>query len=264
VQLTWTAFRGDVQIYLIYRDGVLFDSTSSINYADTTLHTAGQHTYRITARDPYCGESAPSAATSAGLLPLTRYTGEFSDTVRSADTLRIALDHCNGVSSDSLFVSLHGGTFQYLAAYAPVRSSIIVVVPRLDSVYTPDCRILLISRRSDRVDSITSPAFVIYSPLPDAAVERETAIPQAVVLDQNYPNPFNPTTTIRFGLPRAAEVAVEIYDVLGRKLTTLMSSYQQAGMHTATWNCAECATGVYFVRLRAGKDVLMRKMMLLK
>jgi immune inhibitor A len=264
VQLAWMASRGAVEVYLVYRDGVLFDSTNSILYSDTTLHSAGQHTYRITARDPYCGESAPSAPTTAGLLPLTSYTGTFADTVRSADSLRIALDHCSGVTSDSAFISLRGGTFEFLAAYAPVRSSILVVVPRLDSVNTPDCRILLISYRDARADSIMSPAFVIYSPPPDAAPERETALPQTVVLDQNYPNPFNPATTIRFGLPRATDVTVEIFDVLGRKLTTLMSGNQSAGVHTATWNGADYATGVYFVRLRAGQDVLMRKMMLLK
>ena len=73
-------------------------------------------------------------------------------------------------------------------------------------------------------------------------------IPLTYSLAQNYPNPFNPTTEIRFGLPDAGNVSLVVYDVLGRKVAELANGYQAAGYHTATWNAAGAASGVYFAR----------------
>lgn len=67
-------------------------------------------------------------------------------------------------------------------------------------------------------------------------------------LAQNYPNPFNPTTAIRFDLPDAGNVSLVVYDVLGRKVAELAEGSYGAGTHTAVWNAAEQASGVYFVR----------------
>ena len=68
-------------------------------------------------------------------------------------------------------------------------------------------------------------------------------------LDQNYPNPFNPTTEIRFDLPYSCTVSLAVYDALGREVADLANGHHEAGRHTATWNAAGMASGVYFVRL---------------
>jgi hypothetical protein len=89
-------------------------------------------------------------------------------------------------------------------------------------------------------------------------------IPQTFTLDQNYPNPFNPTTMIRYSVPRAAQVSLTIYNVLGEKVATLYSGMQRAGTYEVNFNADRFASGVYFYRLEAGRFTSTRKMMLLK
>jgi hypothetical protein len=90
-----------------------------------------------------------------------------------------------------------------------------------------------------------------------------------LTLHQNRPNPFNPTTTIHYYLPESGRVVVEIYGVTGDKITTLVDEYQSKGEHAAEWsgldgNGAAVGSGVYFCRLHFGKNVLSRKMILLR
>ncbi len=94
-------------------------------------------------------------------------------------------------------------------------------------------------------------------------------LPREFSLDQNYPNPFNPTTTIKFALPKSSHVELEIFNILGQRVTTLINDQLDAGYYTAKWNSTdsqgrEVATGVYFYRLRAGDFVKSKKMLLLK
>ncbi|MBM3324860.1 MAG: T9SS type A sorting domain-containing protein, partial [Calditrichaeota bacterium] len=79
--------------------------------------------------------------------------------------------------------------------------------------------------------------------------ERETELPAQISLDQNYPNPFNSTTVIRFYLPAATRVKLEIFDTLGRRVATLIDSVQSAGRHAAIWEADEAASGAYVCRL---------------
>jgi hypothetical protein len=64
-------------------------------------------------------------------------------------------------------------------------------------------------------------------------------------------NSFNPTTEIKFDLPEAGNVSLAVYDVLGREVAELASGYHEAGYHSATWNAAGQASGVYFARFVA-------------
>ena len=88
-------------------------------------------------------------------------------------------------------------------------------------------------------------------------------------LEQNSPNPFNPSTRIRFTLPSAQEVLLTVYDVSGRRVTTLVNGTQSAGEHTVQWDGLSdggvpVATGVYVYELRSQAGVVSRKMTLLK
>lgn len=80
----------------------------------------------------------------------------------------------------------------------------------------------------------------------------------------NYPNPFNPATEIGFVLPKATHVKLEVYNVLGQKIATLIDGPMQAGAQSITWNGAGIASGVYYYRLTAGELYQTRKMLLLK
>ncbi len=93
-------------------------------------------------------------------------------------------------------------------------------------------------------------------------------IPLAFGLDQPYPNPFNPQTRIQFSLPFQAEALLTVHDVLGREVARLAEGRFPAGKHVGEWNAASGArsvsTGVYFIRLRAGDQVFLKKVLLVK
>lgn len=90
--------------------------------------------------------------------------------------------------------------------------------------------------------------------------------PLTFTLYQNYPNPFNPTTVIRYQLSTASTVRLELFDMLGRKVATLVNARQGAGIYSYSLNASQYAlsSGVYFYRLQTGEFSQTRKLMLLK
>jgi|GEM_PF-7064910 len=89
-------------------------------------------------------------------------------------------------------------------------------------------------------------------------------IPSAYALEQNYPNPFNPSTTIRFALPKAANVLLKVYDAAGRDAAVLVNGYMEAGYKSVDFNASGLSSGLYLYRLQAGEFVRTGKMMLMK
>jgi hypothetical protein len=84
-------------------------------------------------------------------------------------------------------------------------------------------------------------------------------------LYQNYPNPFNSNTKFQFTISKSGFLTLNIYDLLGQKVATLVEGKLEAGDHTVQFNASALASGVYFYRLQAGQDfVQMRKMVLVK
>lgn len=93
--------------------------------------------------------------------------------------------------------------------------------------------------------------------------------PKYYSLHQNYPNPFNPVTTIQYDLPQRSAVQITIYDLLGRKVTTLVSENQDAGYKSVIWDATNdkgqpVSAGMYFYRLQAGDYTETNKMLYLK
>ena len=83
-------------------------------------------------------------------------------------------------------------------------------------------------------------------------------------LSQNYPNPFNASTLIKYSLPQAAHVRVEIYDMLGQKISTLADEEQEAGSHEIIWNAPDQASGIFFYRVSVDDQSKTGRMVLLK
>jgi len=88
--------------------------------------------------------------------------------------------------------------------------------------------------------------------------------PVVFSLAQNYPNPFNPTTTLHYQIPEASKVRLDVYDILGRHVTSLVNEQLAAGEHTAMFDGSRLASGVYIYKLQAAGNVSVRKMMLVK
>jgi len=89
-------------------------------------------------------------------------------------------------------------------------------------------------------------------------------IPEQFLLSQNYPNPFNAKTIIYYQLPVDAYVRLDVYNILGEKIATLVDGQQQAGYRSVSWTASEVSSGLYFYRLTAGDFTETRRMMLVK
>lgn len=92
----------------------------------------------------------------------------------------------------------------------------------------------------------------------------DNGLPSRYVLHQNHPNPFNPVTTISFELPVSSDVRLDIYNVMGRKVSSPINQRLGAGRHMVIWEAGQYASGVYLYRLTAGKFVQTRKMVLVR
>jgi len=94
-------------------------------------------------------------------------------------------------------------------------------------------------------------------------------VPTVFSLEQNYPNPFNPETTIRFSLPKAAQVKLEIYNILGQRVRVLVNGQLASGYHTATWNGEDdsgrlLSSGVYLYRIETNEFTKTQRLLFLK
>lgn len=93
---------------------------------------------------------------------------------------------------------------------------------------------------------------------------KNSNTPKEFLLSQNFPNPFNPATVIGVQLPLAGHVSLTLYDVLGKKIATLMNEVKEAGIYSVPFNAASLSSGVYFYRLTAGNFVSTKKMIVIK
>lgn len=122
---------------------------------------------------------------------------------------------------------------------------------------------LIVKEQGVAIDSLSQPFRAEYG----LGIEDEAdnlLVSQQVKLFQNYPNPFNPVTTISFFLPKASPVKIEVFDVLGNKLETLLNLNRLAGSYEIEFDGSNLASGIYFYRLEADQFVDVKKMILLK
>ena len=96
------------------------------------------------------------------------------------------------------------------------------------------------------------------------SVGQENNIPKEYSLSQNYPNPFNPSTLIEYSLKNNGKVTINIYNVLGEQVTSLVNGYQAAGNYKIVWNASRFSSGIYFYRINSGDFNQIKKMVLIK
>ena len=102
-----------------------------------------------------------------------------------------------------------------------------------------------------------------------AAVESPSTLPKVFALYPNYPNPFNPSTQIRLDVPVTTNARLEVFDIQGRLVRTLLSGSLSAGVHTVSWNGQDgtahiVASGLYLCRFQSPLYTATRKMLLVK
>jgi hypothetical protein len=110
---------------------------------------------------------------------------------------------------------------------------------------------------------------VTFHVTPTGISDNSSELPKEFALSQNYPNPFNPTTQIEFALPTKSLVSLEIYNVLGQKVRTLVDGVMAAGYKSVTWDGTDqsgqaVTSGTYFYKLTTADKVFTKKMTMLK
>ena len=121
----------------------------------------------------------------------------------------------------------------------------------------------------DEVEATNGPRTITVDVGWYLGVDDVAAIPGVFALHQNYPNPFNPVTTIRYDVPKQALVTMEIYNLLGQRVATLVNGIQEPGYHAILWNGtnmhgAAMSSGMYFYHIQAGDYRAVKKLILVK
>jgi len=111
---------------------------------------------------------------------------------------------------------------------------------------------------------VIKPTNELPPPPPGESAQIAESIPTEYSLTQNYPNPFNPVTTIHYTLPEKSYVRLELFNILGQVVNTLVDGEMEAGEKSIQWNASSLPSGVYFYRLTAGSYTGTKKMLLLK
>ncbi|MBI9073066.1 MAG: T9SS type A sorting domain-containing protein [Melioribacteraceae bacterium] len=141
------------------------------------------------------------------------------------------------------------------------------LVPGTYSVVSDDVNFLseeITEITVDYSDNLTQKINLSMSDDQVTAVDDNNNIPSAYSLDQNYPNPFNPATSISFNIVQNGNVKLEVFNILGQKVVTLLNKDMSAGYHRINFNAANLSSGIYLYSIKANDFTAVRKMTLLK
>jgi len=138
--------------------------------------------------------------------------------------------------------------------------------PSLAERASESVHLFYISGTSSGIFGVPANNWALYLPIPAGPQTTDdiTPLPAGYSLSQNYPNPFNAQTIIKYNLPEKAFTSLSIYDLLGRKITTLYNGISQPGEFEINWNASAYPSGVYFARLEIGEKSRSIRMLLIK
>lgn len=168
-------------------------------------------------------------------------------------------DFLHTVLDDSAEISISSGTPPYTGIFRPYRplSQFAGIDPEGEWILE------IFDRETGNTGRLDAWSLNITFALP-VGIGEDNGIPEQFALNQNYPNPFNPETTIQFALPEAANVQLEIFNVLGQRVARLINDRYTPGFYSIKFDGRNLASGMYFYRFKANEFVQSRKMLLLK
>jgi hypothetical protein len=178
----------------------------------------------------------------------------FGSTTRDSVTLTLRNPSINSLRIDSIYTSTRwfqlpeGRIFPLTLRQ---RDSLLVkVLFAPDTIRSFKDTLFVVSNADVNAGSVSLTIELTGTGTSATAIEPSATLPTKFSLDQNYPNPFNPSTTIRYGLPTAARVRLEIYNILGQRVGLLVDQDENPGYHAIIWN-ATVPSGLYFCRIEA-------------
>ncbi len=196
--------------------------------------------------------------------------GGLSLSTASADHYRLDINHLPLSLEDITEIPLHievalSGTYSFEATRLKLPENWgIGLVDKQHGVKYELSEATPIEIRVDESMSGGNPGFQRFLIEIDPGKEFRSMLPVRLDLMQNYPNPFNPVTVIRFELPQRADVLLEIFDLLGRRVALLKNEVVEAGFHEVRFDASAFSSGVYVYRLQSGGTTMVRKMTLVR
>ena len=126
-------------------------------------------------------------------------------------------------------------------------------------------RYLMLQLQTRAINAFNIADIYVYGlPVASGIKSTDDNVPKSFTLYQNYPNPFNPSTEIKFSIPRSNTVRLEVFNLLGQKVATLVNQQLSAGVYTEIINAFKLSSGIYFYVLKAGNTMIAKKMILMK
>ena len=237
-----------------------FGDNEQFNYEKAPTHTYTRSgTYTVTLATQKNGKT--SYAIKTNYITVLNNAPILSD--EKFDTLDVKINKAITYNLKDIFSDPNGDPMTFSLSLAPEDIAVGIVDDTL-LVMTPNSEFLgmqsleLIAKDIEN-DSLVQSIDIWVS---------ETAIPNGLPLEfscsQNYPNPFNPVTSIDFQLPLSKQVTLNVYSVNGQLIKNLLNGYYDAGYYSIRFHGADLPSGMYLYRLTAGKEVITKKMLLMK
>ncbi|MDO9577372.1 MAG: FlgD immunoglobulin-like domain containing protein, partial [Candidatus Cloacimonadales bacterium] len=245
--------------YNVYRDGGVIAAINSpilLTYLDDSGLDAGTYDYHVTAVYTNPDDESGPSNTETVAITLPAPTGVTAETIATFH-IRVqwnTMDDSRGVESYNIYrdgnttpIGTSTSNF-YLDLNMPTGEYIYNVAAVFTGGYEG--------------------TWSANAPISHVGTD-DILVPLVTSLDGNYPNPFNPTTMIKFGLHEDQKVSINVYNIKGEKVRTLVNGELEAGYHSILWNGRDdsgktTASGVYFYKMKAGKFVSTKKMILMK
>ena len=254
-------------------DSLRFPHTDCVTDGSGNVYVVGMCGFNINFGNRYSLITKYNA--TGDIIWVSRYDGDtiydqhLGSALDGLGDLYVTGTSYNGTTKDDCFtIKYNSGngnklwTKKYIAASDRGSYGISCVVDNTGNLY--------ITGTEQQTNSSDFDSFTIkYSSTVTSVSESSNKIPISFALKQNYPNPFNPETTIRYQLPESANVILNIYNLQGQLVRTLVNENKEAGFHEIVWNARDetdqsIPSGVYLYRIQAGDFVEVKKLMLLR
>jgi len=258
--------------------GSSIGNSTSLNYTDTVL-ISGTHEYNYVVKAVYTvgGESEPSN-TQTVTVTYTPPTYTVTGTVTFAENdeeymptaATVKLVNRDDAGDDYGPATVNLTTHAFTDITGVLAGSYDVIVTMTIAIYEQDTIFTHTTEAAPFVVSAENAPHTLTINVPDSAGDDDmTDVPVVTALQSNYPNPFNPSTTIAFDVAKAGRVSIEIYNIKGQRVKTLVNDDYAAGKHNVVWNGDDTSgrkvgSGVYFYRMTTGDYNSIKKMLLMK